>query len=308
MTTSLDNRGLTDADVVGFMDTLSNWGRWGAEDQLGTLNYLTPEKWLAAASLIRDGQVVSISLPWPVAPGPDNPRPALHYMIGTGENPAATGSTDFIGVAYHGRMTSHIDALCHFFWQGKMYNGFPTSEVRPNGAHKNAIPNALERVVGRGVLLDIPPVRGREWLEPGEAIYAEDLDAAEARQGISVGEGDILLVRTGRHKRTRTTGAAQGEAMAGLHSSALPWLRQRRIAVLGGDGVHDVVPSGFPSWSRPIHVVCIVAMGIHLLDNHDFERLAEACAARNRYEFFFVLAPLFIERGTGSPATGLAIF
>jgi len=306
----IDNRDLTEADVNAFMEALSNWGKWGPEDQLGALNYLTPQKRAAAASLIREGHMVSISLPLPTTPGPDNPRPALHYMVGTGETPGATGSMDFVGVAYHGMTTSHIDALCHVFWRGKMYNGFPAAEVQPDGAHKNAIHQVLDRVAGRGVLLDIPAARGKAWLEPGESVYIEDLEAAEARQGVMVEEGDILLVRTGRHARARAQGGDgwQTLGLAGLHASALPWVHQRRVAVLGSDGISDVVPSGFERIRLPWHMVAIVAMGVHLLDNHDFEALAAACARRNRYAFFFVMAPLYLERGTGSPANGLAIF
>lgn len=306
----VDNKGLTDTDLVGFMKSLSNWGRWGPDDQLGALNYITPQKRVAAASLIRDGQVVSISLPLPVMPGPDNPRPAQHFMLNTGEAADRFASADYIGVAYHGMATSHIDGLCHIFYEGQMYNGFPAAEVKPDGAYKNAIHPARDKVVSRGVLLDIPPVRNKEWLEPGEAIYVEDLEAAEQRQGVRVEEGDILLVRTGRHKRARAEGSDgwQTRGLAGLHASTLPWLHERRIAVLGSDGVSDVTPSGFEKMRLPIHIVAIVAMGIHLLDNHDLEALAQACAERQRYEFFFVVAPLYIERGTGSPANALAIF
>ena len=304
---AIDNRGLADADMLGYMESLSNWGRWGPEDQLGALNYITPKMRAEAAALVREGHVVSISLPLATAPGPHNPRPALHFMIATGEQQGASSSTDFFGVAYHGIATSHIDALCHIFWRGTMYNGFPASEVRPDGAHKNAIHGVLDKVVGRGVLLDIPPVRGVEWLEPGAPVYVDDLEAAERRQGITAGEGDILLVRTGRHKRARAQGS-DADSLAGLHASALPWLHERRIAVLGGDGINDVRPSGFESVALPLHLVGIVGMGVHLLDNHDLEALADACAQRGRYVFLFVLAPLYLERGTGSPANGLAIF
>ena len=302
-----DNRGLTDADVVAYMEKLSNWGRWGAEDQRGALNYLTPAKRASAAGLVRSGEVVATSLRLPVAPGPNNPRPVLHFMLGTGENAESTGSTDFFGLAYHGRTISHIDALCHIFWQGKMYNGFPASEVRPDGAHKNAIHGVREDVSGRGVLLDIPPIRGREWLEPGDPVYVEDLEAAERAQGARVEEGAILLVRTGRwHPGRPQTGPS--DPLAGLHASTLPWLYERRVAALGGDGVNDVSPSGFASIRLPIHTVTIVAMGIHLLDNQDLEPLSAACQRLGRYEFFYVVAPLYLERGTGSPATGLAFF
>ncbi|MBI2887764.1 MAG: cyclase family protein [Chloroflexi bacterium] len=307
---AIDNRGLTDADVLGFMDSLSNWGRWGPEDQAGALNYITPERRLRAFSLVQEAHVVSISQPLATTPGPENPRPVLHFMLGTGEGAGATGSMDFLGMAYHGMTISHIDALCHIFYRGKMYNGFPAAEVKPDGAHKNAIHQVLEKVVGRGVLLDIPAAKGKEWLDPAEPIYTEDLEAAERRQGVTVEPGDIVLVRTGRHKRARAQGSDgwQTQGLAGLHASTLPWLHRRQVAVLGSDGISDVMPSGFEGIRLPYHVVAIVAMGVHLLDNHDFERLAEACVQRGRYQFLFVLAPLFLERGTGSPANGLAIF
>ena len=181
--------------------------------------------------------------------------------------------------------------------------------MKRDGAHRNRIANAKDKVVGRGVLLDIPALKGRDWLEPGEAIYVEDLEAAEQRQGVTVGEGDILLVRTGRHKRGRAVGyPPDPDLRPGLHASALPWVRDRHVAVLGSDCVTDVRPSGFESIGQPYHLVAIVALGVHLLDNNDFEPIAEACARNNRYEFFFVVAPLFLEFGTGSPANGLAIF
>lgn len=306
----IDNRGLTESGVLGYMQSLSNWGKWGPEDQSGTLNYVTAEKRARAAALVREGHVVSISLPLATTPGPENPRPVEHYMLATGDTPGATGSMDYVGAAYHGMTVSHIDALCHIFYQGKMYNGFSAAEVRADGAHKNAIDNALTKVVGRGVLLDIPQAKGKEWLDPGEPIYVEDLEVAEQRLGARAEEGDILLVRTGRHKRARAQGSDgwQDVGLAGLHASCLPWIHERRVAVLGSDGITDVTPSGFDGIRLPYHTVAIVAMGIPLLDNHDFEALSQACADRRRYFFFFVLAPLYLERGTGSPANGLAIF
>ena len=148
-------------------------------------------------------------------------------------------------------------------------------------------------------------------MEAGEAIYVEDLEAAERRQSVRVGEGDILLIRTGRHRAARASGAGgAGPMVGGLpgpHASVLPWLHERKVAALGGDGVNEVMPSGFADFQLPIHTVAIVGMGIHLMDNNDLESLAEACAARGQYEFLFALAPLYLERGTGSPATGLAI-
>jgi hypothetical protein len=227
MAVAIDNKGLTDDDLVGFMESLSNWGKWGPEDEIGALNYITPEKRVVAAALVQDGEVVAISLPIPTTPGPENPRPALHFMLATGEREGATASMDFLGLAYHGMTTSHIDALCHIFWRGKMYNGFPSSEVRPDGAHKDAIHPVRDKVVGRGVLLDIPPVRGKEWLEPGEPIYVEDLEAAERRQGVTVGEGDI-------------SAPAPRAAMAGRHADWPASTLQRSRGSTSG---------GSPSWA-----------------------------------------------------------
>jgi len=308
----MDDKVLTDADIVGYMGSLSNWGKWGSEDQLGSLNYITPERRVAAARLVRDGEAVATSLPLAITPGPGNPRPAHHFMMPMVNTPNFNCSLDYVGLAFHGTAISHIDALCHVFWDGKMYNGFSASEVQMDGAHKNAIESVLDKVIGRGVLLDIPPVCGKEWLEPGEAIYVDDLEAAEERESVQVGEGDILLVRTGRHKALRSqesdTSAWQAGGLPGLHASVLPWLHERRIAVLGSDGINDVSPSGFSDFLLPIHTVTIVAMGIHLLDNQDLERMVGACSVKNRYEFLFIVAPLHIERGTGSPVTGVAIF
>ena len=156
-----DNRGLTDAGIAGYLESLSNWGRWGPEDQLGALNYITAEMRAAAAHLVRHGEVVAISLPLPTDAGPGNPRPVQHYMITTGEGVDALYAMDHVGVACHGLAISHVDALCHVFHGGKMYNGFPASEVKPDGAHKNAIHGARDRIVGRGVLLDMPPDTGQ---------------------------------------------------------------------------------------------------------------------------------------------------
>ncbi len=307
---AIDNRGLTDADIIGYMESLSNWGKWGPEDQLGALNYITAEKRVAAAKLVCHGNVVATSLPLPTDPGPNNPHPVQHYMIATGEGAGAMYAMDYLGLACHGMTISHLDALCHVFWEGRMYNGYPASEVKSDGAHKNAIHGTRDRIVGRGVLLDIPRLRGKEWLEAGESVYVEDLEAAEERQAVLVGEGDILLVRTGRHKAVGAKGAEASSwqmGVAGLHASVLPWLHERKMAVLGSDGVNDVMPSGFAGILMPVHAVAIVAMGIHLLDKQDLEALAEACASRGQYEFLFSIAPLYLERGTGSPVTGLAI-
>ncbi len=293
-------------DVLALHESLSNWARFGPRDQLGTLNLVTPERRIAAARLVRSGRSVSCSRPWPTEAGLENPQPAQHHMIGT----AAEGwGGDYIAIATHGFATSHIDALCHIFHDGRLYNGYETARVTPHGALDLAIDALRDGVVARGVLLDPPRVQGRPWLEPGEALHPEDLERAEEAAKLRVGPGDVLLVRTGRWAlRTAQGPWNPREKLAGLHASCLPWLRERDVAALGCDGVSDVVPSGIEGAGLPIHTVAIVAMGLHLLDNLELEGLSAACAEEGRNEFLLVLAPLVIAGGTASPLNPIAVF
>ena len=297
-------------------EQVKNWGRWGDDDQAGALNYITPARRKAAAALVREGVAISCSLDFPVVPSPENPHPALHHMTVAGD--ACTGgelggleaTMDFIGIAFHGMATSHIDALCHVLVKETMYNGRPASDVKSIGAETNDIMCARDGIVSRGVLLDIPRLRGVDWLEPGEQIGPDELEAAERAQNVQLGEGDILLVATGRDAR----GTAKGPwvpttGMAGLHARCVPWLHERRIAVLGSDGISDSIPStDAPEWPVPIHQCCLVAMGVHLLDNLDLSALGAACAERKRWEFLFTVAPLRVRGGTGSPVNPVAMF
>jgi len=297
---------------------VKNWGRWGADDQRGALHYITPERRAAAAALVREGAIVGCALELPVEPAPDNPTPALHMMVAAGDActtdlmPGLEMTLDWFGVACHGGAVSHIDALCHVFVDGRMYNGFPASDVKSSGAQRNSITAAApDGIAGRGVLLDVPRVRGVRWLELGERVTPDDLLAAERAQGVTVGEGDILLVATGRHERRDALGpwVVTEQGMAGLHPSCIPWLHERRIAVLGSDGFSDAIGAPpIPGWPVPVHQCCLVAMGVHLLDNLDLRALARACAERRRSEFFFVVQPLRIAHATGSPVNPTAIF
>jgi len=299
-------------------EEVKNWGRWGPEDQLGALNYVTAERRAAAARLVREGTLVSCALDLAVEPAADNPTPAQHMMVVAGDarDSVVMGglemSLDFFGVACHGSAVSHIDALCHVFVRGQMYNGWDASEVKSIGALRNSIgPVAAAGIAGRGVLLDIPRLRGVEWLELSDRIAPEELVAAERAQGVLVGEGDLLLVSTGRQQRRAALGpwVVTEAGMAGLLPTCIPWLHERRIAALGTDGFSD--PIGDPpvdGWPVPIHQCCLVAMGVHLMDNLDLRALASACAERRRWNFFFVVQPLRIARGTGSPVNPVAIF
>jgi len=301
------NLDLTSADIHRLFEECSNWGRWGEEDQRGALNYITEKQVQKAASLVTRGITVGCGLPLATKPSPENPRPVTHVMESAGdfdEDPY-----DYIGLSYHGFAHTHIDALCHVFYKDYIYNGFPKSSVTSHGATVAAIDVARHGVVGRGVLLDIPRSTGKDWLDPGTPILTEDLERAEKESGVQVGEGDILLVRNGRHTR-----AAAGEPVtgvvpvAGLHASTLPWLHDRKISVLGSDAVNDVLPSRVSDYRPPIHGIAIPAMGVHLLDNANFDNLAESCAQHGQWEFQFVISPWFLRGGTGSPVNPVAIF
>jgi kynurenine formamidase len=304
---------LKPSEVRDLFDKLSNWGRWGKDDQRGALNFITDTKRAAAAKLVRTGETVSLALPLATVPAPDNPTPVTHLMVQAGQDALETAlpySGDYFAIAPHGLANTHLDALCHVFWKGKMYNGFDAAEVGSHGAKKCAIDVTRLGIVSRGVMLDIPKIRKVEWLELGDRIFPEELDAAERDHRVRVEEGDVLLIRTGRSARRKKKGGwdTWREGIPGLDASCLPWLHERKIAVLGSDAVSDVGPSGVDGIPLPIHIGTLVVMGIHLIDNADFDALATACAKHERYEFLFTMAPLILERGTASPVNPLAIF
>jgi kynurenine formamidase len=300
-------------EFQALFDRCSNWGRWGPEDERGTLNLITPEQVKRAAGLVQEGITVSCSLPLNTTPDVENRSPALHLMIRAGDVVAQESPppsiADYLGLAPHGQAHSHLDALCHVTWRGQIYNGRPVSVVTSTGAEKNAITIGQHGIVSRGVLLDVPSVKGVEWLEPGTPIVPDDLEAAETAEGLRVGEGDILLVRTGRHRRRKAHGPWNASAeLAGLHYSCAPWLRERGVALLGCDGVSDYRPHGVEGVRIPMHTLTLVAMGMQLLDNQNLEELAEACASRRRWEFQLIVAPLRLERGTASAVNPIAVF
>ncbi len=306
------NPTMSDSELEAMLEKISNWGRWGRDDQRGALNYIDDFKRAAAARTVESGHTVSLSLPLDTVAAPDNFIPVVHLMRQTGHdgrNDAFPHSADFFTIAPHGHVNTHLDALCHIFWRGRMYNGFDADEVTSHGAQRCAIDLLRGGIVGRGVLLDIPKVRGVQWLENDDGIVPADLEAAEKDHRVQAGEGDILLVRTGRARRRRVKGAWNvREGCAGLEASCLAWLHERRIAVLGGDGHNDLAPSPYRLSMAPIHLGAIALMGVHLIDNADLEELAETCARIGRYHFMFMMAPLVLEHGTASPVNPLAIF
>lgn len=300
------------ADFQALFDRCSNWGRWGADDQRGTLNLLTPEKVARAAATVREGHTVSCSLPLNTVPDVDNTSPALHFMTRAGDaiKSSPTGSVgDFLALAPHGFAHSHLDALCHFSWQERIYNDRPVGAVTSIGAMANDITIGAQGIVGRGVLIDVAQQRGLTWLEPGTPITAADIEAFERHAGVRIEEGDILLIRTGRWRRRAEQGAWNSrEVLAGLHHDAAPLIKERGAALLGCDGISDVIPHAFDGVGLPIHILTLVAIGIQLLDNLDLEALSAACAERRRWEFLLAVAPLRLERGTASATNPIAVF
>jgi kynurenine formamidase len=291
---------------------VGNWGRWGDDDERGALNHLTADRIAAAARLVQSGETVGLSRPLNTRPELDNPEPADHHMTLLGDVDIGSGTLrfakDYVGVDYHNDSHSHIDALCHVAFDGRLYNGRPSDSVTEEGAGVETIDVLKGGLVGRGVLLDIPRLRGVDWLEPGEHLFPDDLEGAERAQGVEVGEGDILLVRTGHARRLAELDPWDtAKAKAGLHPACAMFLAERRVAALGSDGNSDTAPSTTEGVDFPIHALALNAMGVHLLDYLDFEDLVTACDRAERWEFLFVGAPLRIAGGTGSPLNPVAI-
>jgi kynurenine formamidase len=296
-------------EIASWMDRLSNWGRWGPEDELGTLNHITPEKRRAAAGLVQTGETISCARPISYEVMPDNERPLRHFVADYGYEGELQAYRDEFVIGPHGMTITHVDALCHVAWQGRLYNGRSAREISTHlGARVHAIDALGRGVFTRGVLLDIARLRGREWLEPGEAIYPDELEAAEHLLGVRAEPGDALLIRTGSVRRRDALGLPPPGQAAGLQAACLPWLHARGVALLSCDTANDVMPSGYGRFLSPIHTIGLVSMGLWLVDNGDYEELAPFCASSGRWEFLYTFAPLKFRYGTGSPVNPLAVF
>ena len=294
-------------------DRVKHMSRRGAADRLGALNNISPAQVVAAASDVRRGRAVSLAAPVEDEITPDNPDPARHQMTATGTSSGpASGlsfATDRVALNIHGNVDSHIDALSHVIFDGTLYNGVSPSAVTAAGATELSIETAGAGIVGRGLLLDIPRLRGVRWLEPGEHVTADDLIAAEAAQEVRIEPGDLLFVRVGHRTRRRALGPWDAaSARAGLHPAALELLAERRIGSLGSDGNNDTAPSAAEDVDFPVHVLAINAMGLNLLDWLQLDDLAAGCEELNRWSFLCVIAPLRLRAATGSPINPIAIF
>jgi kynurenine formamidase len=297
---------LSKADIDNMMKELSNWGRWGKADQKGTLNLITPARRKEAAALVTEGVSISLARNTDAQKGIDNASPFIEKM-----SPPVDGqfNMDEYTVFFHGVAHTHFDALSHVFHDGQMYNGFPESAVKSNGAQALAVTNYSEGLFTRGVLVDIAWLRGVPYLDPSTVIYPADFDAWEKKTGVHIQSGDAVFVRTGRWAYRAARGPWDiGAHAAGLSALCARWLKQRDVAVLGSDSSHDAAPSGIPGVSYPVHQLLIVAMGMPLFDQCDLEELAKAAAARNRWTFLFTAAPVRVTGGTGGPINPIATF
>lgn len=298
----------TKTDVDRWMTQLSNWGRWGKNDQVGTYNLITDAKRREAAALVKEGIAISMAHNVLKEKAVDNPEPFSHRMTYTGAHPNGDWVMDEYSVRYHGAAHTHMDALSHTSWKGKMYNGFPILDVTEAGAKENSIGGFRNGFFTRAVLMDIPGLKGVPYLEPGTAIYPEDLDAWEKKAGVKAGPGDVLLIYTGRWARRAAKGPWDPSKAAGLHVSCVPWLKQRDIAVAGSDLALDVMPSQVEGIVQPVHQLVLVALGMPIFDNFDFEAVVAEARKRNRWTFLVTVAPLAVANGTGSPVNPIAIF
>jgi kynurenine formamidase len=301
-------RNVTQADVERWMTELSNWGRWGKDDQIGTVRLITPAKRKEAAALVKEGYSVSLAHDVETQKAADNSSPFSHTMLSTGVHPEGQFVLDEYRVSYHGYAHTHMDALCHMAWKGKMFNGFPQTDVTAQGAKELAVTGYKNGIFTRGVLIDIPRLKNVTFLEPGTPIYPEDLDAWERQAGLKVSAGDVVFIRTGRWARRKVKGPWDPAQIAGLYASCAKWLKQRDIAMVGSDAATDVMPSQVPGVVQPMHQLLLIAMGTPIFDNCDLEEIGTAAAARKRWTFLLTAAPLPVPGGTGSPLNPVATF
>ncbi len=282
---------------------VKNWGRGGPADQLGSVNLITPAKRKDALKLAKTGQTVSLVHNPLTDKADDNGSPFEHTM-----NPGF--SMDTYRVSYHGYAHSHIDALCHILYKDQTYNGYARAVVNTaTGCTKLGIDNLKQGLITRAVLLDIPRLKGVPYLEPGTAIYQEDVEAWEKMSGAKIQAGDVILLRTGRWARREKVGPwSVGRNAAGFHASIIPFLKARGVAIVGSDAASEVSPSMFEGVALPVHTLLIAAMGVNILDNQDLEAVAEVAARLKRWEFMITINPLPVTGGTGSPMNTIATF
>jgi len=292
----------SEADVLGYFERCSNAGRWGPDDQLGTLNLITPPVRRKAVGLIEHGEVVSLA--HALLPSSDGPVRQVLLPPSRGMNSAS----DRVEIAPHGFGITHLDALGHVAFGDLVYNGRAAADaITADGLAFGSIAASRAGIVTRGLLLDVAASRGGRFLEPGDLVEPEDLDRAAELGRVTPEPGDAVLVRVGLGLRIARQGPEDPTIRAGLSPRCALWFREKDIALFGGDCI-ERLPSGYASLPLPFHALALGAMGLSILDNVDMERLRAACSAYDRHAFMLVVAPLPIERATGSAVNPLAIF
>ncbi|MEX2154599.1 MAG: cyclase family protein [Gemmatimonadaceae bacterium] len=291
------------------MTRLSNAGRWGAGDQLGTLNLITPAKRRVAAQSVRDGLSISLANELTASPDSNAIAPLRFGLIPNRYDTLAIAAVDTLWLLVHGWAYTHVDALGHFAYRDMMYNRHAAAQLRREGAQRLGIENMHAGIVTRGVIVDMARHKRVPFLEASTPITADDIETWERANGVRVEPGDVLLLRTGRAERTRAQGPwVVFRSAAGPHPSLAFWLKERGVAALGTDVANELSPSLVPGIADPLHFLTIVAQGMPLFDNLNLETLAAEATARSRPTFLFVASPLRIRGGTGSPVNPLAIF
>jgi kynurenine formamidase len=299
---------VSEAQYERWLTELSNWGRWGPDDEMGTLNLITRAKRIEAAGLVRSGVMVSSASIADTEQHVDNPCPVEWEMASA----SPRGASDRIAYpCIHGAGTTHVDGFAHRFFDGLMWNGYSFDDyVSPEtGASKNAVLTMRHGIMTRGVLYDIPRLKGVDYLDAGERVTVEDLEAWEEQTGVRVGPGDAMLFRWGRWARRDALGPYDTWAeAAGFDNTVIPWLRERDIAILGWEAPgYTPRPDGdLPTLA--LHDFALTMLGIHLIDRANLDELAETAADLNRWEFMLTIAPLPIPNGTGSPVNPIAVF
>ena len=291
------------------MTEISNWGRWGDDDQLGTLNLITPARRVAAATLVEDGESISLALDLNKQKDALNTEPFKHEVL-IEKFGGHDVSGDTYSVFYHGYAHSHMDGLAHFAHNGKLYNGVPFETVGPDGAEKLGIQNiGVEGVFTRGVLVNMPRFLGVDYIPAGTTITVKNIEDWEKANDVTIGSGDVLLIRTGRWVQVAKQGQWNFlEQAAGSPATFARWLKERDVAVIGSDGVSDVVPSNVEGLVNPLHELVLAGLGMPILDNLDLEAAAAKAADSKRPTFLLIGAPLRVPGGTGSPLNPLAVF
>jgi kynurenine formamidase len=304
----------TEADFRRAMKELSNWGRWGADDEMGASNLITPAKRKGAAALVKEGVSVSLAHNVIQEDAPDAGSKLDRTVLNVSES-GASDRYQYSGT-YHGAIHSHLDAVdCHVMFEGKGYNGRTADEVKAAaGCPKGSILAQRNGIFTRGVLFDATLLPGkatpRGWLEPGTAITAADLEALEKIEKVKVSPGDVILLYTGRWKRREALGPWKtSEGFAGYQADVAYFMKERGVSFIGHDAWNDVSPNGFPpSVGLPLHRLALASLGVSIFDNLDFEEAAQMAKKLSRWEFLFTAAPLRIEKGMGSPLNPIATF